>query len=161
MSPRLRIALIAATAAIAVSALLLIRAKFVPVPSGLATKGKGVLPTPSVPSSGTLDGSLKNHFLEELPNLYSRVVFETEEGSAFRVRMREFSLPQGEMSPSIRMTGDSFVELRAGEGRLAIDNDERRWNQETIVMARAGQAVKLINTGPREMVVRFSVLEGK
>ena len=126
-----------------------------------AKEGHGLLARPST-LSGTSRGVRSSFaFHQESPNLYSRVLFDTDEGLDFRFQVREFCLPAHEELTTIQVEGDAVLEMRTDHGRLIVGNREQEWKPGATLMVAARVPVQVANPTDRELIVRLHIVEGK
>jgi len=126
-----------------------------------AKEGHGLLARPST-LSGVPRGAVSSYaFHQESPDLYSRVLFDTDEAPDFRFQVREFCLPPHEGLTRIQVEGDALLEMRTDGGTLIVGNREQEWKAGATLMVPARVPIHLANPTNRELIVRLHILEGK
>jgi len=126
-----------------------------------AKEGHGLLARPSALSVVPRGAVSSYSFHQESPDVYSRVLFETDEAPDFRFQVREFCLPPHAGPATIQVDGDALLEMRTDRGTLVIGNQEQQWKPATSLMVPARAPVRLANPTDRELIVRLHILEGK
>jgi hypothetical protein len=126
-----------------------------------AKEGHGLLPRPATLSGPTVEITPTHAFIQESPNLYSRVLFETDEGGDFTIQIREYSLPPHQGLTTIHTAGDAILELRTDRGRLMIGDKEQTWKQGAMLAVATGIPIQVANPTDRELIIRLHILEAK
>lgn len=126
-----------------------------------AKEGHGLLARPSTVSGVERGIASRFAFRQESSDLYSRVLFDTDEAPDSRLQVREFCLPAHEGPTTIRVAGDALLEMRTDRGTLIVGNREKEWKPGATLMVPARVPVQVSNPTGRELIVRLYILEAK
>jgi hypothetical protein len=121
--------------------------------------GRGLLPGPSE-TPKALEAVSSNPFKVDESGLLSRTIFETDEGSSFKVIIREFSIPPDRQPHVLRLPSALLVEP-LGEAEVKVDGrtPALRAGEKTAVAANV--PIEITNKSEQSNVMRVLIVEAK
>lgn len=126
-----------------------------------AAEGHGALPRPSAMSENRGGMRPRHALAPQDSGIFSRIVFETNEGPDFKVEVRDLSLPPGATTSTRSQSQTTVLEMLTDRGMVKIGGQSAEWQQEGDIVVPPGVPIELQNPTERELLVRLYLVEAK